>query len=159
MRTFSILHGLPVFTLTNGDEIGKVIDLLFSETKIVGLIIDKNGWLNRHLVVPLEQIHAIGQDALIIEDIQNLPIYDKKQFSFHCLHNGSKRIAGKTLMTTEGEKLGLLEDVYFNENLGTIIGYEVTDGFIADIKEGKQVLKTTAPLTVGEDILVIDLNS
>ncbi|UTW70027.1 PRC-barrel domain-containing protein [Anaerobacillus sp. HL2] len=102
--------------MTNGDEIGKVIDLLFSETKIVGLIIDKNGWLNRHLVVPLERIHAIGQDALIIEDIQNLPIYDKKQFPFHCLHNGSKRIAGKTLMTTKVKNWGYLEDVYFNEN-------------------------------------------
>lgn len=158
LRTFSVLHGLSVISLKNGEEIGKVIDLLFHETKIVGFIIDKNGWLNHHLFVPLEKMRAIGQDALIIEDVEQLNIFDKKHFPFHTLYHGSKRIAGKTLISAEGENLGLVEDVYFNENLGNIVGYEVTDGFIADLKEGKRVLKTTSPLTIGEEVLVIDLN-
>lgn len=159
MRTFSVLKGLSVISLHGGEEIGKVIDLLINKTEIVGLIIDINGWFNHHLYVPLEKIYAVGQDAIIVEDKKKLAIYNKKQFPFYSLHNGSKNIFGKMLMSTEGEKLGLLEDVYFNEALGNIVGYEVTDGFIADFKEGKQVLKTTAPLTVGEDVLVIDLNS
>lgn len=158
MRTFSVLNGLSVISLENGEEIGKVIDLLFYETNVEGILVDKNGWLNRHLVVPLNHIHSIGHDALVVNDIHQLSIYDKKQFPFYSLHNGAKKIVGKTLMSTEGEKLGLVEDVYFNENLGNIVGYEVTDGFIADLKEGKRVLKTAAPLTVGEEVLVIDLN-
>lgn len=159
MRTFSVLNGLSVITLHGGEEIGKVIDVLINNTEISGIIIDKNGWLNHHLYVPLQNIHAVGIDALVVEDKKRLAIYDKKQFPLYSLHNGSKSIAGKMLMSTEGEKLGLLEDVYFDEVLGNIIGYEVTDGFIADLKEGKHVLKTTAPLTVGEDVIVIDLNS
>ncbi|OIJ07686.1 hypothetical protein BKP35_18580 [Anaerobacillus arseniciselenatis] len=157
MRTFSVLQGLSVVSLKTGEEIGKVIDLLFRETNVEGLIVDKNGWLNRHLFVPLKEIHAVGHDAIVINDVERLTAYDKKQFPFHSLHHGSKHIAGKTLMSTEGEKLGLVEDVYFNENLGNIVGYEVTDGFIADIKEGKQVLKTSSPLIVGDELLVIDL--
>lgn len=159
LRTFSVLNGLSVISLNGGEEIGKVIDLLISKSEIYGIIIDKNGWLNRHLYVPLENVHAVGPDALVIDDKKKLAIYDKKQFPLYSLHNGSKNIAGKMLMSTEGEKLGLLEDVYFDEALGNIVGYEVTDGFIADLKEGKQVLKTTAPLTVGEEVIVIDLNS
>ncbi|MCT8139562.1 PRC-barrel domain-containing protein [Anaerobacillus sp. CMMVII] len=158
MRTFSVLNGLPVISLTGGKEIGKVIDLLFHKTHVEGFLIDQNGWLNRHLFVPLENIHAIGHDALIIDDVKELSTFDKKQFPFYSLHNGTKKIVGKTLMSTEGEKLGLVEDVYFNENLGNIVGYEVTDGLIADLKEGKRVLKSTTPLTVGEEVLVIDLN-
>lgn len=159
MRTFSVLNGLSVISLHGGEEIGKVIDLLINKTEIVGIIIDKKGWLNRHFYVPLEKIHAVGQDALVVEDKRTLTIYDKKQFPLSSLYSGLNNIAGKMLMSTEGEKLGLLEDVYFDEALGSIVGYEVTDGFIADLKEGKQVLKTTAPLIVGEDVLVIDLNS
>lgn len=158
MRAFSVLNGLSVISLNNGEELGKVIDLLIDKTEIVGLLVDKNGWLNHHLYVPLEKVHAIGESALIVKDENKLTSYDKKQFQYSSLHNGSKNIGGKALMSTEGEKLGLVEDVYFDENLGNIVGYEVTDGFIADLKEGKRVLKTTAPLTVGEDILVIDLN-
>ena len=146
-----------MISLKRGEEIGKVIDLLFRETKVEGLIIDKNGWLNRHLFVPLRQIHAVGHDAIVIEDVEKLAVYDKKQFPFQSLQNGSKHIAGKMLMSTEGEMLGLVEDVYFNEYLGNIVGYEVTDGFIADIKEGKQVVKTNTPLIVGDELLVIDL--
>lgn len=159
LRTFSILKGLSVVTLHGGEEIGKVIDLLINNTAIAGIIIDKNGWLNRHLYLPLEKIHALGEDALVVEDKNRLTIFDKKKHPLYSLHSGSKNIAGKMLMSTEGEKLGLLEDVYFDEALGNIVGYEVTDGFIADLKEGKQVLKTTAPLIVGEDVIVIDLNS
>ncbi|RXJ00027.1 hypothetical protein DS745_13850 [Anaerobacillus alkaliphilus] len=158
MRTFSVLNGLSVISLEGGEEIGKVIDLLFQETKVKGLLIDKNGWLNRHLFVPLDHIHAIGHDALIIDNVNMLSSYDKKQFPYFTLHNGVKKIVGKTLMSTEGEKLGLVEDVYFHEKMGNIVGYEVTDGFIADLKEGKRVLQSTAPLTVGEEVLVIDLN-
>lgn len=158
MRTFSVLNGLSVISLKGGKEIGKVIDLLFQETHVEGLLIDKNGWLNNHLFVPLENIHAMGHDALVIDDVKMLSVYDKKQSPFYSLHNGTKKIVGKTLMSTEGEKLGLVEDVYFYENLGNIVGYEVTDGFIADLKEGKRVLKSTAPLTVGEEVIVIDLN-
>jgi uncharacterized protein YrrD len=158
LRTFSVLNGLSVITLNGGEEIGKVIDLLFHETHVEGFLINKNGWLNRHLFVPLENIYSIGHDAILITDVKMLSTYDKKQFPYYSLHNGAKKIVGKTLLSTEGEKLGLVEDVYFNENMGNIVGYEVTDGFIADIKEGKRVLKSTAPLTVGEEVLVIDLN-
>jgi uncharacterized protein YrrD len=158
LRTFSVLNGKSVISLNDGEEIGKVIDLLIHETNVSGLVIDKNGWLNHHLFVPLADIEKVGLDALMIKDVNKLPIYDKKQFPYHSLYNGSRRIAGKTLMSIEGEKLGLVEDVYFDEILGNIVGYEVTDGFFSDIKEGKRVLETSSPLIIGEDVLLIDLN-
>ena len=54
------------------------------------------------------------------------------------------------MLTAEGEKLGLLEDVYFMEELGTIIGYEVTEGLVADLVEGRRVVKTNASLTIAD---------
>ena len=46
------------------------------------------------------------------------------------------------MISEEGEPLGFLKDVYFQEEVGTIVGYEITDGFFSDITEGKQVIKS-----------------
>ena len=34
-----------------------------------------------------------------------------------------------------GRELGWVEDVYFREELGTLVGYELSDGFLADVLE------------------------
>ena len=92
----------------------------------------------------------------MIQDVKDASIYHKKKTEHH-LKQGKEKLSGRPLLTSEGEKLGLVEDVYFMEELGTIVGYEVTEGLIADIKEGRKVVKTEHPLTIGKDILVIQL--
>lgn len=62
---------------------------------------------------------------------------------------------GKPMVTYNGENIGLLEDVYIQENLGTIVGYEVSDGFFADISEGRKVLENTS-ISIGEDTIVVN---
>lgn len=157
MRTFAALNGLSVFLLQNGEEVGKIIDLLIHEEKVKGLIIDKKGWLNRHLYLPNDHIYSIGQDALTVTNRKKLATYDKKRIPFHTFVHGHSSIRGKVLMSTEGEKLGIVEDVYFQEQLGMIVGYEVTDGLIADLREGKKLVRTKSPLKIGQDVLVIEL--
>lgn len=156
MRTFSALKGLSVFLIKSVEEIGKVLDLAIHDNKIIGVIIDKKGWLNHHLYLPIWDIHSFGVDALMIENHDKLSQLSKQDYLFA---SGKQRIRGKALLTTEGEKLGIVEDVYFEEDSGKIVGYEVTDGLIADIKEGKRLIKTNTPLKIGEDVLVIDLSS
>ncbi len=59
----------------------------------------------------------------------------------------------------EGEKLGIVEDVYFQEELGTIVGYECTDGFFSDLKEGKRVVKTDEPPAIGKDTIIVNVET
>ncbi len=49
----------------------------------------------------------------------------------------------------------MVEDVYFQEELGTIIGYELTDGFLSDVTQGRKMLPKVEPLTVGTDAIVV----
>ena len=60
-------------------------------------------------------------------------------------------------MTAEGERLGFLEDVYFLEEVGTIIGYEISDGFFSDMMEGKRVIKAEQPPAIGKDAIIINV--
>jgi uncharacterized protein YrrD len=70
---------------------------------------------------------------------------------------GGQRLLGMVMMTNEGEQLGLLEDVYFLEEMGTIIGYKCSDGFFSDIMDGKRVVKTDEPPAIGKDAIIVNV--
>lgn len=159
MRTFSLLKDLPVYDEKSAEELGRVSDLcLTSDGKVNALIMKGKGLFERDRVVPIESISSIGDDGVMVSDRTLLELLDNEADTptyFLHTHHGLFR---KPLLSSEGQKLGLLEDVYFTEEVGTIIGYEVTDGFFADITEGKKVIKTNEPLKIGEDVIVVSIN-
>ncbi|MFD1781183.1 PRC-barrel domain-containing protein [Fredinandcohnia salidurans] len=159
MRTFSLLKDLPVYDEKSAEELGRVSDLcLTSDGKVNALIMKGKGLFERNRVVPIESISSIGDDGVMVSDRTLLELLDNEADTptyFLHTHHGLFR---KPLLSSEGQKLGLLEDVYFTEEVGTIIGYEVTDGFFADITEGKKVIKTNEPLKIGEDVIVVSIN-
>lgn len=159
MRTFSLLKDLPVYDEKSAEELGRVSDLcITSDGKVNALIMKGKGLFERDRVVPIESISSIGDDGVMVSDRKLLELLDNEADTptyFLHTHHGLFR---KPLLSSEGQKLGLLEDVYFTEEVGTIIGYEVTDGFFADITEGKKVIKTNEPLKIGEDVIVVSIN-
>ncbi|MEK5441718.1 PRC-barrel domain-containing protein [Fredinandcohnia sp. FSL W7-1320] len=159
MRTFSLLKDLPVYDEKSAEELGRVSDLcITSDGKVNALILKGKGLFERDRVVPIESISSIGDDGVMVSDRSLLELLDNEADTptyFLHTHHGLFR---KPLLSSEGQKLGLLEDVYFTEEVGTIIGYEVTDGFFADITEGKKVIKTNEPLKIGEDVIVVSIN-
>jgi uncharacterized protein YrrD len=156
LRTFSLLKGQQVYEEKSGKILGQVYDLCLNETgKVTALLMDSKGMFQRDRMIPIENVTAFGKDGIMVESDRELqPITKEKTNHTLYSHHGLYR---KPLLTSEGEKLGLIEDVYFQEELGTIIGYEVTDGFFADITEGKKVVKTTEPLTIGKDVIVVNV--
>ncbi|WNS74401.1 PRC-barrel domain-containing protein [Bacillus sp. DTU_2020_1000418_1_SI_GHA_SEK_038] len=155
MRTFSLLKGLPVIEIKSGTKIGEVFDLSISSGGVVtGLIIRKGALLKKSLLLEVKNVSSFGWDGVMVETQQVLePIKNMDEYTFDS-HN---RLTGKMMMTREGERLGLLEDVYFQEEVGTIVGYELSDGFFSDMLEGKRVVKTEAPPAIGKDAIIVNV--
>ncbi|MCA1031860.1 PRC-barrel domain-containing protein [Bacillus timonensis] len=156
MRTFSLLKGLPVYEESTGTMLGTVCDLCISnDGNVKSLVMDSKGLFQRDRLIPISSVTSFGSDGVMVASKHRLfPFHHDKQSFFLYNHHGLFR---KPILTSEGEKLGLLEDVYFHEEMGRIVGYEITDGFFADITEGKKVIKTNQPLTIGKDIIVVNL--
>ncbi|MCH1627681.1 PRC-barrel domain-containing protein [Ferdinandcohnia quinoae] len=158
MRTFTLLKDLPVYDEQAGKLLGRVSDIcITNEGKVSGLLVKGKGFFEKNRLAPIECISSFGNDGVMVSDkgmLEQLDDESEKTTYFLHSHHG---LFQKPILTSEGEKLGLLEDVYFTEEMGTIIGYEITDGFFADITEGKKVVKAKQPFTVGEDVIVIDL--
>lgn len=153
MRTFSLLKGLPVYEMQKGKKIGEVCDLNISTNgSVKGLIIKKGGIFKKSQTIDIQDVSSFGWDGVMIDNDQVIKALTKPP-EFTLQHH--QQLQGKIVMTTEGEKLGILEDVYFMEELGTIVGYEISDGFFSDVTEGKQVVKTSESPAIGEDAIIV----
>jgi uncharacterized protein YrrD len=156
LKTFANTKGLPIIDVNTGEQLGIVEDLCFEETgKVSGVVMDARG-LKRDKVIPITSVQSFGSDGVMVDQSK---VFRNKSRADHLLHESHEGLIGKALMSKEGDKLGLVEDVYFREELGTIVGYEVTEGFFADIREGRKIVKAASPLTVGKKTAIIDLKT
>jgi uncharacterized protein YrrD len=139
--------------MQKGKKIGEVCDLNITNTGTVkGLILKKNGIFKKSQTIDIEDVSSFGWDGVMIDNDQVLKALTNTP-EYTLQHH--QQLQGKVVMTTEGEKLGILEDVYFMEELGTIVGYEISDGFFSDVTEGKQVVKTSESPAIGEDAIIV----
>ncbi|WP_059102739.1 PRC-barrel domain-containing protein [Shouchella shacheensis] len=156
MRTVQALVGLPVIETCTGAECGRVMDGLIEHERITGLIVNKTGMFSHHAFLDLQEVACLGKEAVMIADRHVLGTYSREQRQLHPVLVGKKRFRGKPLLTLEGETLGLVEDVYFNVEVGTIVGYELTDGLLADITEGRKIVRGT-DLVIGKERAILSL--
>ncbi|MDZ5470876.1 PRC-barrel domain-containing protein (plasmid) [Bacillus sp. 31A1R] len=155
MRTFSLLKGLPVYVKSRGTKIGEVNDLNIScDGMVKGLLLKKGAFFKKNYLIDIKDVTSFGWDGIMVESKRVLRHIKKPEdYTF----SSTQPLTGKMLITAEGEKLGLIEDVYFLEEMGTIVGYECSDGFFSDITEGKRVVKTDEPPAIGKDAIIVNV--
>ncbi|MDQ0218199.1 photosystem reaction center subunit H [Peribacillus cavernae] len=155
MRTFSLLKGMPVYT-RQGETIGQVSDLCISDSgKVEGIIVHRKSFFKRTMYLSLGEVSSFGSEGIILSGVGPLP-ENKNNPANHYLFNADS-LFGKMLLTEAGEELGLLHDVYFQEEMGTIVAYETTDGFFSEITEGKRVVESRQPPVLGKDAILISV--
>ena len=155
LRTFSLLKGQPVFDTKTGTKIGEVIDLCIAGSGVVdGLLVKKGVFLKQTYFLDIQKVASFGWDGVMIEDIGDL-VKLKNTPEYTITHQHP--LDGSMLFSKSGDSLGMLKDVYFQEEVGTIVGYEITDGFFSDITEGKQVIQSGKPPAIGKDAIIVDV--
>jgi uncharacterized protein YrrD len=139
--------------MKTGKKIGEVCDLNITTNGLVkGLILKKGGIFKKSQTIDIKDISSFGWDGVMIDNDQVIKALTQAP-EYTLQHH--QQLQGRVVMTSEGEKLGILEDVYFMEELGTIVGYEISDGFFSDVTEGKQVVKTSESPAIGEDAIIV----
>jgi uncharacterized protein YrrD len=147
--------GVKVMNVTTGEIVGKVHDLLFDrEGRLKGVLLEKKYWFVKVPYLPVSQLLSMGEDLVTIEKEPHL---NAEHIEDGCVHliNGDQKMKGVPVITSNGQQLGILEDVYFQEEVGTIIGYELSDGFFSDLVEGRRMIKKPNKLFIGKDALVV----
>lgn len=155
MRKSQEVIGLSVIHLKTGKKLGEVKDILFdAHQRFCGLLLEDGGWIQRRRYIPKSNIQSIGRDAVVIRDQKQILPFQEFTKEWTGICSGRKRLKGQPVLLASGNELGVIENVYFMEEVGTLIGYELSDGWISDLTEGRKILKTTEPLIWGKDVLI-----
>jgi len=155
MARYEFVKGLPVITMTEGKQVGKVDDLVVDpERKVVSwLRLHSGGMLGgERLWVPAEAVHGVGEDAITINaeaDVRS-PADAPEAVA---LVKAKRLLFGNKVTTENGERLGEVRDYEFDPDTFALTSLSVPPGMnvVSEILmiAGDQVL------TIGEDVIVV----
>ncbi len=129
LLTGSAIRGLPVVTIDGGEDVAEVRDVIYSPEagRVVGLTLNKRGFLSgrRREALSAETIHAIGRDAVMIDDETGLTRPEDSPSELAAPPSG-RDVTGNEVLTEGGASLGRVRDiVVLAGRVGEVVGYEI----------------------------------
>lgn len=158
MRRALDLLGMPVICLETGEQIGTVQDILCdSHLHMLGVVLQLQSLFQPGTYIPANHIYAVGDDYLTVLDSGAItPLEQLVRQDTVLFFTGKQKLKGKTVLTSQGDSLGTIEDVYFSHDLARLVGCELSEGWITDLTEGRKRLPVTPSLMVGKESLILD---
>ncbi len=141
--------GLSVVDKATGKDCGAIDDLILDleQGKVTALSVKSVGWLTSSRVVPLELVQKMGSDAVLIDEEAKAAQSDDG-----C---GIKSLKGCSVISSEGKDLGTVEDLIMEVQDGRVLGWEISDGLVQDLVEGRRVLPVGSVITCGLDRFIV----
>jgi uncharacterized protein YrrD len=160
MRKGNEIIGKPVVSYGSGRKVDTVKDLIFDQNsnRLLGFLICEASWFKKAEVLLLENVLAIGADAVItasadnIIDVQRVPEVAK-------ILEYNNKLKGTKILTTDGRNLGTMVDLYFNNETGVVEGYEVSGGLFADAYSGRSFVPSPQTLKIGKDVAFVPVET
>jgi uncharacterized protein YrrD len=145
-----------VVSYETGERFEKVKDLLFDQNnnQLLGLLLEEKGWFKSAKVVLLKDVQAVGPDAVIVPS-QDVVVSAKDIALVDQILKRNNVLKGTRIMTTDGRNLGTMIDLYFDEQTGSVEGYEVSGGLFADAYSGRSFVPAVQTLKIGEDVAFV----
>lgn len=129
LMTASQINGLPVVTVHGGEDLAEVRDVIYDPEagRLVGLTLNKRGFFagRRREVLPVEALHAIGRDAVMVLDESSLTAPDDAPDDVG--HPATERnVIGNDVLTEGGRSLGAVRDLaLLVGGTGEVVGYQI----------------------------------
>ena len=153
IKTGKELTGLAVVTLTGGEKLGRVDDVVFdpSSGRVTGFFVNRGGMFSKPKFLPVGDVHGLGEDALTVTS-------DK------VLLDGpsdlTSEIAAKTaenlpVLNPAGTVLGRVADIGIDTQSLTVPYLILATGIISDTLHGKPHLPVSAIQAVGADSVIV----
>jgi len=155
MARYEFMKGLPVITMAEGKQIGKIDDLVIDpERKAVGWFRLHSGGMigGERLWVPVAAVHGVGEDAVTINAEADARSSADAPEAL-ALVKAKRGVIGSKVLTESGERVGEVRDYEFDPTTFALTSLSVPPamnavGEILTIPGDKV-------LTIGEDMIVV----
>ena len=155
MARYEFMKGLPVITMAEGKQVGKVDDLVVDpERKAVRwLRLHRGGLLGgERLWVSVDAVHGLGEDALTINaEADVLAPADASEVD--ALIKAKRPVIGNKVITENGERLGEVRDYEFAPDTFVLTSLSVPQGM--NVVGPSLSIPADRVLTIGEDMIVV----
>ena len=153
MKKSSQITNLPIISIADGQQLGKVKSLVINPDKgsIEFLTIENEEWQVSVKAIPFKRVVGIGEYAVTIEsdhaviDLNEIPVANQ-------LVNKKIKITNTKVMTRKGELIGEVTEFYADEETGNILGMDL------QLTNQAVVLLSSYVLTFGKDIIIVKEN-
>lgn len=154
MKKSKEIIGLPIISISDGTEVGKVKTVIINAEKgaIDYVVVDSGIQILSAKVIPTEYVLGIGEYALTIENEDAINDISKIPAAIDLLQKNIQ-VKGTKVLTKKGRLIGEIGDIYVNEEDNcTIIGVE----YIADITQKNiRLIPRDSIVTFGKNLVVV----
>ena len=118
--------GLPVISITEGRELGMSKTLLIDAPNrvVAAVTIEDEDWYRGVKLIPYDNVIAVGDDAVTINNSENILTLDAAG-DFETLLDDNIRVIGTKAITRSGVIQGVISEIFIGED-GSIEKCEVT---------------------------------
>lgn len=154
MRTAGELAGLAVVTLTGGERLGRIQDVMFhaQSGRVTGFLVDRGGMFSKPKFLPAGQVQSLGADALTVASADALQ--DNSPASSDPAELASKTLDGRPVLNPTGTVLGKVADALVDDDL-TVPALLLATGLLDNALHGKPRLPVSFIQTIGADSVIV----
>ncbi len=154
MKKTKEIVGLPIISISDGIEVGKVKTVIINAEKgaIDYVVVDSGIQILSAKVIPTEYVLGIGEYALTIENEDAINDISKIPAAIDLLQKNIQ-VKGTKVLTKKGRLIGEIGDIYINEEDNcSIVGLE----YIADITQKSiRIIPRDSIITFGRNLVVV----
>ena len=149
--------GLPVITINNGKQLAKIQDIIYDPktNQVKAFLISEGGWFKEAEVLLIQDIKAIGQDAVMIDSTNQIRPANEVDNAVSSIAESENYLTKNQVITQQGTKLGKVVDIYFDFPGGRVSDLEVSEGMFKNISSGTKTVPVANIITVGEEALIV----
>lgn len=148
MKISTQLKGLPIISISNGQQEGNVQSLIINPEKgfVDFLALEQEEWQESIQAIPFKKVIGVGGYAVTIESVNS--IIDLTQIPIASeLASKKINIIDTNVITRKGELVGNVTEYQINEETGEIIGLI--------LKGQESVISSEYVITYGKDIIIV----
>ncbi|WP_137744272.1 PRC-barrel domain-containing protein [Robertmurraya siralis] len=150
MKTSTQINSLPIISILDGNQVGKVKSLVINPDKgsVDFLMIDHEEFQVSVKAIPFKKVVGIGEYAVTIDsenaviDLNEIPIANQ-------LVNKKIKITGTKVMTRKGELIGEAIEYFIDQETGNILGMQLK------LTDKEVALPSESVVTFGKDIIIV----
>lgn len=154
MKKTQEIIGLPIISISDGMEVGKVKSIIINADKgaIDYIVVDSGIQILSAKIIPTDNILGVGEYALTIENDGSINDISKIPAAIDLLQKNIQ-VKGTKVLTKKGRLIGEIGDIYVDENeCCKITGLE----YIADITQKRiRIIPRESVVTFGKNLVVV----